>query len=88
MFLLSIQRLTARFRPGLTNTAAALERTQKIQFSSFPKVVCGDIFEQKDTQDFKGKELLFLILFSQFSLGTVMTSPVLSGYQMPTVTIH
>ena len=35
MFLLSIQRLTARFRPGLTNTAAALERTQKIQFSSW-----------------------------------------------------
>ena len=34
MFLLSIQRSTARFRPGLTNTAAALERKLK-KFSSF-----------------------------------------------------
>lgn len=76
------------FQLNINIFSQVLNLFQKIQFSSFPKVVCGDIFEQKDTQDFKGKELLFLILFSQFSLGPVMTSPVLSGYQMPTVTIH
>ena len=51
---------------------------QKIQFSSFPKVICGDIVEQ-DTQDFRGRKLLLLMRLCQFSLGTVMTSPVLSG---------
>lgn len=63
---------------NICSQVLSLSFSKNSEFSSFPKVICGDIVKQKDTQDFRGRKLLLLMLFSQFSLETVTLSPVLS----------